>query len=988
MKTPIRLVMLALACTLNFNWAAAQNSLISYQGRVTDNGSNFTAAGQFEFALVTSTNVGRQATAVATNTSGFITGIGVVNPGNGYTTAPTITVSGGGGSGATASATVSSGKVAGITVTDAGSGYTSAPTVTIAPPPPDLDYTTYWSNDGTSVAGSEPATSVALTVNDGLFTVVLGDTSQPNMGAMPASLFLETNLQLRIWFNDGVNGFAALNPPQNLTAVPYAGTANYADTILGSVSAAQLTGTIAPTQLPASTLTNGAGNASLSGTFAGNGVGLTNISLTSVGTPGTFSTSSFVLGPTITLNVGFAPWAVAAADVYGDGKLAVICANYDSGTMTVLTNTGNGVLVSNASFSAGPYPASLVVVDINGDGKPDVICADQANSSLFVATNDGHGNFVLSTNLPLPSNSTPYFVTAADVNGDGKPDLIGSDTFLNSTNNLTIFTNDGRGGFSLFTNLPGGSAPNQVVVTDLNGDGAPDLVCADYGSGTLTVFTNNGHSVYGSNTTLIVDSLGGGAVGLVATNIRGGGLPDLICSDVESNVVVIFTNNGAGDFGLDARVAVGNHPQSVIAVDLFGNGLLDLVTSDADSGTLTVLGNNGAGAFSILSSIQVGDGPWQVIAADLAGNGSAGLVCANSSASSLTEVLTYQNVLGFGAVADGSSLVNLDASALTSGTVPLARLPSDVALLDADQFFTGEDVFDGDTYFFSEAIFEYNVIFYGGETHNADALFDGGVTFNGSETHNTNVAFEGSVTFNGTETHNGNAAFESSVTFNGSETNNANAAFEGSATFNGTETHNAEALFDGGLTISNYAGWINFTGTITPEMDVTGGPYSGHMRFRNAFEVWPALSGGDGGYLDVRNTNNYQTIVLTGTTGNITAVSLTQTSDRNAKENFTPINPRRVLDSVVALPVTEWDFKADAAARHIGPMAQDFYAAFNVGADDKHISTVDEEGVALAAIQGLNQKLESENAALRAENAALEQRLSSLERIVLSQQSK
>ncbi len=560
-----------------------------------------------------------------------------------------------------------------------------------------------------------------------------------------------------------------------------------------------------------------------------------------------------------------------------------------------------------------------MAVDINGDGKPDVICADQGNSSLFVATNDGHGNFVFSTNLLLPSNSTPYYVTAADVNGDGKPDLIGSDTILSSIANLTIFTNDGKGGFSLFTNLPGGSAPNQVVVADLNGDGAPDLVCADYGSGTLTVFTNNGHSVYGSNTTLMVDSLGGGAVGLLATNTRGGGLPDLICSDVNSNVVVIFTNNGAGDFGLQARVAVGNHPQSVIAVDLFGNGLLDLVTSDTGSHTLTVLSNNGAGAFSLGASIPVGDGPWQVIAADIAGNGSAGLVCANSDASSLTEVLTYQNVLGFGAVADGGSLVNLDASALTTGTVPLARLPSDVALLDAGQLFTGNNDFDGYTSFLGEAIFDYNAIFYGGETHNANAVFDGGVAFNG------------------TETHNGKAAFGGSVTFNGSETNNANAAFESSVTFNGTETHNSEALFDGGLTISNYAGWINFRGTATPEMDVTGGSYSGHMRFRNAFEVWPSLSGTDGGYLDVRNTGSAQTIVLTGATGNITAVSLTQTSDRNAKENFTAIDPRRVLDSVVALPVSEWDFKADAAARHIGPMAQDFYAAFNLGTDDKHI---------------------------------------------------
>jgi len=68
-----------------------------------------------------------------------------------------------------------------------------------------------------------------------------------------------------------------------------------------------------------------------------------------------------------------------------------------------------------------------------------------------------------------------------------------------------------------------------------------------------------------------------------------------------------------------------------------------------------------------------------------------------------------------------------------------------------------------------------------------------------------------------------------------------------------------------------------------------------------------------------------------------------------------------VLQRVIALPVSQWSYKAeDPKVRHLGPMAQDFYAAFKLGQDDKHIGTVDEEGVALAAIQGLNQKLEEE----------------------------
>ncbi len=93
--------------------------------------------------------------------------------------------------------------------------------------------------------------------------------------------------------------------------------------------------------------------------------------------------------------------------------------------------------------------------------------------------------------------------------------------------------------------------------------------------------------------------------------------------------------------------------------------------------------------------------------------------------------------------------------------------------------------------------------------------------------------------------------------------------------------------------------------------------------------------------------------------GTLTCKSLIQTSDRNAKENFTTLDGKTVLAKVAALPMTKWNYKDDLAdTKHIGPMAQDFHAAFGLnGSDDKHISVVDEGGVALAAIQGLNQKL-------------------------------
>jgi transposase len=87
------------------------------------------------------------------------------------------------------------------------------------------------------------------------------------------------------------------------------------------------------------------------------------------------------------------------------------------------------------------------------------------------------------------------------------------------------------------------------------------------------------------------------------------------------------------------------------------------------------------------------------------------------------------------------------------------------------------------------------------------------------------------------------------------------------------------------------------------------------------------------------------------------------------------------------MPISRWNFIGDAATPHVGPMAQDFHAAFGLGTDDKHIATVDADGVALAAIQGLNQKLEEAVKLKTAKIQELEQRLEALEKCVRDQQS-
>ena len=119
-----------------------------------------------------------------------------------------------------------------------------------------------------------------------------------------------------------------------------------------------------------------------------------------------------------------------------------------------------------------------------------------------------------------------------------------------------------------------------------------------------------------------------------------------------------------------------------------------------------------------------------------------------------------------------------------------------------------------------------------------------------------------------------------------------------------------------------------------------------------------------------------------GLTVNGTFIS---SSDRARKENFAEVKPRDVLDRLASMSIQKWNYKDDAKVRHIGPMAQDFYAAFGVGPDEKHIAMVDADGVALAAIQGLHEVVQEKEAAieaLRRENQSLGQRLETLEKMV------
>jgi hypothetical protein len=347
--------------------------------------------------------------------------------------------------------------------------------------------------------------------------------------------------------------------------------------------------------------------------------------------------------PAVNYGVGKSPYCVIAADVNGDGKVDLISANEQANTLTVLTNDGSGMFGSNATYNVSFNPYSLVTADVNGDGKVDLISVNiDAAGTLTVLTNNGSGKFVRASS---PGAGTyPRSIVKVDINGDGLVDLIVSGG--NISNPLTLLTNAGNGIFIAGSTLPSPPVLGSswfAVSADVNGDGKPDLIDLDSGnSGTfshLRILTNNGNGTFTLSSTNALATTWPGS--LTAVDVNGNGKVALIVSDYASgdgNTLEMLTNNGAGIFGSNATYTVGGGPQSVIAADVNGDGKVDLISANY-FGTLTVLTNNGNGGFGSNTTLNVGPLTLSVVAADVNDDGKLDLVSANEGVNTLSVLI-------------------------------------------------------------------------------------------------------------------------------------------------------------------------------------------------------------------------------------------------------------------------------------------------------------------------------------------------------------
>jgi hypothetical protein len=118
--------------------------------------------------------------------------------------------------------------------------------------------------------------------------------------------------------------------------------------------------------------------------------------------------------------VGIAPYALALADVNGDGKADVVAADKAANSVSVLLSKGDGTFQQQRTFAAGPGPVAVAVADLNGDGRPDIVTADRANilsNEVSVLLGSGDGSFQAARSFAV--GRYPTAVAVADVNGDG-----------------------------------------------------------------------------------------------------------------------------------------------------------------------------------------------------------------------------------------------------------------------------------------------------------------------------------------------------------------------------------------------------------------------------------------------------------------------------------------------------------------------------------------------------------------------------------------
>ena len=292
---------------------------------------------------------------------------------------------------------------------------------------------------------------------------------------------------------------------------------------------------------------------------------------------------------------------------------------------TLLTPAGHAqcpAFSQPVHYSAGSVPRAVTAADLNADGRLDLIVPNQSGDSVSVLLGQAGGTFAPAVDYP-ESGSNPLAAAAGDVNGDGKPDLVIGNCGLN---NFSFRFGTGTGTFSGPAHLGfTGPCPFPMKLADLNADAKLDIVYVS--NQNVGVFLGNGLGVFGLPA-LVDAGFSPGAI--AAGDFNGDGKNDLAAGDSHGSSVSVMLNVGNGTFTPGVSYPSGGlEVRSLVAADFDRDGKVDLAAGHGGNGIVGVLLGNGNGTFKPAVGVAAGGSPWGLAAADINGDGKPDLVAVN-----------------------------------------------------------------------------------------------------------------------------------------------------------------------------------------------------------------------------------------------------------------------------------------------------------------------------------------------------------------------
>ncbi len=309
----------------------------------------------------------------------------------------------------------------------------------------------------------------------------------------------------------------------------------------------------------------------------------------------------------ITFPTGTPQYSLSIGDLDKDGKTDLVVSNDGINTVSVFRNTsttGGISFAAKVEFGTGASPKSVSIGDIDGDGKPDLVVTNSGSNTVSVFRNTSTPGIInagsFAAKIDFTTGSTPWSVSVSDLNADGKPDLAVANRAGQS---VSVFRNSSTSGVISFltkVDFPTGSFsafPYSVSIGDLDGDGKPDMAVANSGDNTVSVFQNTSTTGGLSFASRVDFSAGPGPVSISIGDIDGDAKPDLAVVNNSGINTSVFRNTStpgiinAGSFAARVDFAVGSSPQIVSIGDIDGDGKQDLAVANYLGNSVSVLRN-------------------------------------------------------------------------------------------------------------------------------------------------------------------------------------------------------------------------------------------------------------------------------------------------------------------------------------------------------------------------------------------------------------